>query len=173
MADRRSLLWVLALLVCGISTGVTAAEGSPRGGPFEEGIALASSERGLEEGANSTSFNLLELRDLWVRVNVARLPRTSVLALTFTSPRGEIFHETRVLYSRETRAMDMRLPGASRSVTAFPAKPLAGGFALDQAIPIGIGAFVQYPQPGTWRIQATLDGRHEPLSVEMDLRVTP
>jgi hypothetical protein len=142
-------------------------------GRLEEAIELASSEEKLVEGETSTGFNLFSLRDLWVRVKVARMPRTALLHLTFTSPSGEVFYETKVLFSRGSRATHVKVPGARHAITAFPAKRLFEGFALDQSIPIGLGVFMRYPKPGTWLVQATLEGRHEPLGVRMELSVAP
>lgn len=150
-----------------------AARAQSRGAHFQEGIELSSSEAGLEQGAVSTRFNLLELRDLWIRVRVARMPHISLLRLTFTSPRGEVFYETKLLYSREPRAMEVQVQGVPHLRTAFPAKRVPGGYALDQPIPIGAGVFMRYPQPGTWLVQATLDGHHEALAVHVDLGVAP
>jgi hypothetical protein len=153
--------------------GAAAAPAPPRGASRDEGIELSDSAGGLDQGATSRSFNLMELRDLWVRVKVNRMPRTAMLTLTFINPRGEVFYETNVLYSHDTRAREVRVPGASHTITAFPARPVPGGFALDQSIPIGSGVFMRYPQPGTWLVRATLEGHHEALAVRMDLGVTP
>ena len=163
------LLAALVLLSCGTAT---AADAARRGAPFQEGIELASSVEGLEQGDVSTSFSLLELRDLWIRVKVARMAHTALLTLTFTTPRGEVFYETRQLYTREPHATQVRIPSVRHPVTAFPAKRLHGGVALDQPIPIGAGVFMRYPQAGTWLVQATLDGQRT-LSARMDLSVAP
>lgn len=170
--SRLATLLLSAIIL--LSYGPGAAVGAqPRGGHFQEGIVLASSEEGLEQGAGSTSFNLLDLRDLWIRVGVSRMPQTSLLRLTFTSPRGEVFYETSVLYTRDSRATEVHRKGAPHSTTAFPVKRLPGGFALDQPIPISTGAFTRYPRPGLWLVRATLEGHEQVLEARMNLSVAP
>lgn len=172
---RITGLVALFLLTITLLPGVgsAAAPAPPRGAPRDEGIELSDSAGGLDQGTTSGSFNLMQLRDLWVRVKVSRMPRTAMLTLTFINPHGEVFYETNVLYSHDARAKEVRVQGARHTVTAFPARPVPGGFALDQSIPIGTGVFMRYPQPGTWLIRATLEGHHEALTVRMDLGVTP
>jgi hypothetical protein len=168
---------LIALLLLSITflpgVGTAAAPAPPRGGPRDEGIVLSASAEGLDGGVTSERFNLMQLRDLWVRVKVNRMPRTARLTLTFVDPRGEVFYETNVLYSHDSRANEMRVPGASHTVTSFPSRHVPGGLALDQSIPIGAGVFMRYPQPGTWLVRATLEGRPGALEVRMDLGVTP
>ena len=172
---RTAGLIALFLLTITLMPGVgsAASPGPPRSGLRDEGIDLSDSAGGLDQGATSRIFNLMQLRDLWVRVKVNRMPRTARLTLTFVDPRGEVFYETNVLYTRDSRANEMRVPGASHTATSFPARHVPGGLALDQSIPIGAGVFMRYPQPGTWLVRAALEGRPGALEIRMDLGVTP
>ena len=161
------LLSAFMVSVCG---SVAAAGPVPRGAHFQPGIEFSATEEGLEQGDTASSFNLNTLRDLWVRVRVSHMSHTSLVRLAFTTPRGEVFYETVLLYTREPRARQVSFPGLPHPRTAFPAKLVPGGYALDQPIPVGAGVFMRYPQPGAWRVEATVDGR-QALAVRLDFTV--
>ncbi len=159
-------------LLAGIGSGQAAAP--PRSeGVFVEGIELAAQEQDLARGVASSRFNLMQLRDLWVRVKVARIPKTAAFDLAFISPRGERFYETRLYYSRDPKVSSVRQSGTDQPATVLPARRLPGGFALDQPIPIAGGVFVRYPIPGTWVVRATVTGQDEPLTTTFEALAFP
>ncbi len=168
---RGEILIFLALLI-GFSPGQAAGPPNPAG-PLELGMELASSEKALDSGRVTTEFNLFALRDLWVRVKVPKIGPASLLNLTFTTPRGEVFYETNRFFSHRPQVTTMRLPGQDHPVTVFPAKRLARGFGLDLPIPIAGSVFQRYPHFGAWVVQAKLSGPNETLSTKLEVRVTP
>jgi hypothetical protein len=157
-----------------LTLAMAAAAGHPEAaGRHADGIVMAISQQGLEQAAPFPSFDLMRLRDLWVRLQVQRMPKTARLDLVFTSPRGEAFYQTSLFFSRDPKLTSMSIAGSDHAVTVFPARKVAGGYALDQVVPIAGSVFTRYPIPGTWVVQATVSGLSDTFTATMDLEVTP
>ncbi len=167
-----SIAGLLLMMLLAGGGGPVAAPASSAG-PFAEGIELAGSAEGLGRDEIASSFNFLHLRDLWVRVNVSRMPKTAALNLVFVSPRGETFYETNLFFSRDAKVRSVNPPGADHPATVLQAKRFPGGFALDQPIPIVGSVFLRYPMPGTWVVQARISGMAESLTTTMQVEVMP
>jgi len=161
-----------------LSVATALAGGPPAGNPeaagrATEGIVLAGSQEGLGHAAMFPSFDLMRLRDLWVRVHVQRMPKTARLDLVLTNPRGEAFYQTSLIFSRDPKVKSAALDGSDHPVTVFPARKVPGGYALDQVIPIMGSVFTRYPAPGTWVVQANVSGLSDTFTATMDFEVTP
>jgi hypothetical protein len=145
---RRWLL-ILSLAACQNS--------SPA--PLHEGIKLATTQSQLEQGMISTRFNFANQTDLWVRLEIVHLEGPSRMTLSLIDPSGHVFFDNDFVYAPSV-ATSMDIPGmAMNPVTVFSAKPIPGGWALDQPIAIAGTMFTRYPQPGIWTVQAKLEGR--------------
>jgi len=169
---RRNLTLFLLVLLASFGQGRAAGPPKPTG-PIEAGIGLASSEQGLESGQTVKEFDLFGTRDLWIRVKVPKIDSPTLLNLTFTTPRGDIYYETNSYFSRLPRVTTGRPSGADHPVTVFQARHLPGGYGLDQSIPITGSVFQRYPIPGIWTVRARLSGSQETLSTTVSVRVTP
>jgi hypothetical protein len=165
---RAKVGFVLVALVCGWAKG-EPGPGTPgtvqpaRHGavhpasPFTEGIKVAESQYALGSGASPTSFNFARLRELWVRVQLAAMPRTAELTLTLVDPSGVVAYEASVHYSR-ARMQEIEVPNAGHRVTVFPAQQVRGGFALDYGMPVSTSSITRYLTNGDWRLEAAVDG---------------
>jgi hypothetical protein len=163
MRDVPRILVLAAALVAGAAA---AAPPASHGAPFREGIEFAGSEAALAD-ATATQFDFLALRDLWVRVKVHRPSRLVTVKLTFTSPGGGAFYETKVLYATDPRVRTGRINGAPAS--ALPAKRIPGGFALDYPVPIAGSVFQRFAKPGSWTVQAQVESAETPLSAPLEV----
>ncbi len=172
MSMRGIAALLLMMLPAGSGGGAVAGPAS-HPGPFAEGIDLAVSAEGLGQDASASPFNFLHLRDLWVRVNVSKMPKTAALNLVFVSPRGETFYESTLYFSRDTKVKSVTPLGADHPAVVLQARRLPGGFALDQPIPIVGSVFLRYPMPGTWMVQARISGMAETLTTRMEVEVMP
>jgi hypothetical protein len=169
---RHTVMLFLLILLAGFGQG--RAAGVPKSaGPIEAGIELANSEQGLESGQIVTEFDVFGTRDLWVRVRVPKIDSPTLLNLTFTTPRGDVYYETNSYFSRLPRVTTRRPTGADHPVTVFQARRLPGGYGLDLSIPITGSVFQRYPIPGIWTVRARLSGSNETLSTTVSVRVTP
>ena len=172
MSLRGIAASLMMLLLAGSGSGAVAGP-APHAGPFAEGIELAVSAEGLGQDASASPFNFLHIRDLWVRVNVSKLPKTAALHLVFVSPRGETFYETNLYFSKDTRVKSVAPQGGDQPAAVLQASRVPGGFALDQPIPIAGSVFLRYPMPGTWMVQARISGVAETFSTTLEVEVTP
>jgi hypothetical protein len=120
---------------------------------------VADNPRLLDGAATQTSFRLPFLRELYVRLQVPSLPSDiSWATLRVFTPTGDSYHERKVPFTADTNPRQATPPGAALPIDVIPAKPLAGGFGLDQEIVVGGTNFVRYPRPGFWKISFTLEG---------------
>jgi hypothetical protein len=120
---------------------------------------MSDSAIGLAHGVVGTQFKLWALERLFVRVQVADLPRTAMLELKFVNPIGEVILEEHTLFSADPtiKTMDDPLLGAGANV--FTAQPIAGGFALDRWITVGGSVLWRAPVHGSdWLVQASVTG---------------
>jgi hypothetical protein len=157
-----------ALAICGLAIGCStdsasqsesvAVRGDSRPAALHDGIELSSSELELEHGLTSDRFNFALMRELWVRINVNGLGRTSVVRLTLTTPTGSTFYESNVAYSTDPRLTSMDVPNGPNPVSVFPAKRVGNGYSLIYVVPVVGTALSRYPIPGTWRVQAEIRG---------------
>jgi hypothetical protein len=157
---RKTLM--LCLLCCTIAgsqsswpaPGTSTAARRPEnpGRPFAEGIELAATDAGLEQGQVATKFNFVGLRDLWVRVKVHGVRRFTRVTLSFVDPSGNVFFEDYLTFSPDAD----QAPGPPPGTVVHPAKKLAGGFALDHPIAIDGTNFTRFPQPGMWQVRARI-----------------
>lgn len=168
---RRNRMWVVLILWSAVSRLASAAAPSPPA--VKPGLEFAVSEAALEQGAASNDFDFSALRDLWVRVKVPKLSRTTEIQLTFLTPRGETFYETTRYFSRLPQAAVARIPGADHPVTVMPARRIRGGYALDLPVPVAGSVFLRYPAPGKWWVRATLAESGQSLSSPVEIRFTP
>lgn len=172
--SRTTGLLLLALTLGGCTNPGAAPPGPPPpdlSQTFVAGIQLASDERLLDRGIYATRFNFAYLKDLWVRVGISQMPQMSIVKLTFTNPKGEVFYETSSPFSWDPEMKGMNMPGMDHPITVVRAKAVTGGYLLDRAVPIGGSVFMKYPAEGTWVIMAKVD---ETLyTTEMQVSVTP
>jgi len=134
---------------------------TPRPAPFREGIDLALTQSGLENGQLADRFDFSRMRELWVRMRAAGIGRNTPVRLTLTTPSGSVFYETTVAYSANPSQQVMMVPNAPHPITVFRAKPTGSGHALLYVVPVAGTALARYPVPGWWRITATIDGARE------------
>jgi len=163
-------LLVAVLLAAGVPGTGSSTPASPSG--FDKGMRFATSREGLDQGF-SGAFDFAHLRDLWIRVQVAKLPRTAALHVALLTPEGRAFYETSRNFSRLPEVTLAKPPNADHEVTVFPAKRIQGGFALDLSVPVAGSIFVRYPSPGVWTVQARLVETGESLSEKLEVRFTP
>jgi hypothetical protein len=141
-------------------------------GPFKEGILLSDSTLSLDNGVTSTNFNFAHLRELHVRIGMTGVPHVGRLNLVLYDPKGIIAYETSAHYSPDKLVRETNVPGAMRPITVFRAKPHPqGGFALDYVIPVSGTMISRYMSPGTWKIDALIDGRPT-YSTNIDVSTT-
>jgi hypothetical protein len=124
--------------------------------PFSEGIDLSFAEWALDQGVTSTSFDFLQIRDLWVRVKVAGMEKIVTLQLNFISPTGSTFYSMSQLYTPDPSVTTGIMNNVPSS--ALLAKAMTGGYALDYPVPISGTVFQRYPTPGAWTVKASVDG---------------
>ena len=164
--SRALVFGLLALTACAPAAGPgTAAADSPDAGEkspamaLERGpdIRLSDSTAGLDE-ENGTEVDLRHARDLYVRLIVPTMVSPSVVRLTLRSPTGEVFLTDSAPYSADPARTSFDAPGLDHVVTALPAKHDIAGFTIDRSIPIA-GTLVQrFLSPGTWWIDASIEG---------------
>src|SRR5262249_13920532 len=152
---RRAAMFLLLVTLAGPARA--AAHKSPPG-LLEAGIDLARTEEALNAGDLIREFELMQMRNLWVRVKVPKLDRSVRLNLTLTSPRGDVFYEVNRTFGRVPRDTMSPAPGGKSSITTFQARRIAGGWGLDLPVPIAGNVFQRYPTPGVWRVAARLSG---------------
>lgn len=138
---------------------------------FREGIEFSASENALKYGVTSDHFNFSELRELWVRINVSGMSGTSVVRLTVTTPTGSVFYETTVPYSTEAGVKSMNVPKSPHPIDVYTARVVNGGHSLIYVVPVVGTALARYPIPGTWHIEATVEG-HRTLSADIVVNYT-
>jgi hypothetical protein len=125
---------------------------------FNGGIELSNSQLGLDNGMTSTKFDFFQVRDVYVRVKLQSMSTLITLKLEFLDPAGFAFYETNQLYTTDPSMTmgTMMKPGVPPSPT-MPAKPIAGGYALDYPVPIAGSVFQRFPKPGAWTVRASVD----------------
>ena len=169
---RRSRMWIVLVLWSAASSRL-ASGAAPAPPAVKPGLEFAVSETALAQGAVSSDFDFSALRDLWVRVRLPKLPRTTEIDLTFLTPHGETFYETTRYFSRLPQAAVARIPGADHPVTVMPARRIRGGYALDLPVPVAGSVFLRYPAPGKWMVRATLAESGQLLTAPVEIRFTP
>src|SRR5262245_41533050 len=94
--------------------------------PFTEGIALSTTDDGLDQGQTATRFNFAATRDLWVRVRLASVRRHTLVTLSFIDPSGNVFYEDYLMFSPDTPPVPPGNPdqgqGPAGARTVFPAR---------------------------------------------------
>ena len=168
---RRLRLLILLLLLPVFAEGRAAAP-SARAVPFAQAIQFASSQSELDTGPLLTEANFARQRDLWIRVTVSKMPPTTLLGLTFTTPAGQPFYETNRYFSRLPQVASTVVPGGQRPDVVYQARKVPGGYALDLPIAIAGSVFLRYPAPGTWTVQAKV-GDSERISKTLEVSVNP
>jgi hypothetical protein len=165
--------WVAVLAVvsgCTNEARVVGPAGSGGPAPFVAGIELSSSEELLDHGVNGTTFDFAHLRNLIVRVKLAKMPAMAMAEVTFTAPGGERVYETHVPFSPDPDTNTMTMPGAEHPLTVLTARPVAGGYYLDVTVPVLGTTFTRDMKPGPWRVEATVDNQF--YSTEMQVSFT-
>jgi hypothetical protein len=143
----------------------TAAQ-PPNFDVFREGITFSSTRPLLEAGITSDHFDFSHLRELYVKVNVADMGGTAPVHLAVITPTGSTFYETTQFYSTDPGMRQMRVPRSPHPIDVYTALKVNGGHSLIYTVPIVGTAVARYPLPGTWRIEATVEG-HRTLSAEL------
>ena len=137
--------------------------------PLSPAITLSSSEGGLQTGVTAKNFNFSQLRNIWVRVTVPTLTKTTQVNLVFRNPLGEPMYETNVLYSADPQTTSMMMAGSMAPVAVSLAKHITGGYAIDVAVPVAGTVLTRYPTSGVgdWTVQAKVDGLDKALMTGM------
>jgi hypothetical protein len=155
---RGIAIGLVSLVVASGCSRDSLAPPGPSG--LVEGIQVADSQSALDTGTLPTQFNFAHLRSLFVRVNLAGIPRTSQLALTLSDPKGTAVYETAAVYSSDSQLTQM-----------FQAKPVRGGYALDYTIPVSGHVITRHLVAGTWVLEARIDGTRT-FSKSLDVSTT-
>jgi hypothetical protein len=174
MTRRLSLLAALALIGCSGAgpTPEPQPQPQPQPQPLQPAIALSAAPSGFDVGLVGTSFDFMNLRDLWVRITVPGMPRVAHVHLTLTNPLGARFYETNLMYSADPTMQSMPMPSVDHPVTVFAASTLPGGFAIDVPVPVAGTVLTRYPMvnSGTWTAEADVDGLASSLSIAFQVQ---
>jgi len=127
--------------------------------PFE-GVVLAASQLALESGSDETSFHFAHLRDLWVRVWLARTTDPVQLNLRLIDPQGTLIYEASVPYASAPTIN-------ATNVLVFKAKTLGGWVALDYALPVSGSVVTRHLSEGAWTLEAEAGGRTFSTSIDV------
>lgn len=147
--------------------GITAPSSTLNPASYDTGVTFADSRGMLMGGQSQSSFNFATLRTLFVRVIVSAVPDTTIMHLTFTNPRGEIFYQDNAPFSTagagSTSMPGMQSPSMVTPIVKLPNQKLA----LDRGIPIAGSIFQRYPSDGDWSVQAAIDGASGPFTATL------
>ena len=142
-------LWLtIAVSGCRSSANQGAADLAP---VFRSSIVFSATPAALEQGVFAESVDFQELRDLYVRVFLAGMPRIGMLTLIFVNPNGEVFYVDGAHYAIEPTVPMIDSPELEHPVPVLAAKKVNGGDALDRAVAIGGTNFQRYPVPSGTR----------------------
>ncbi len=149
-------------LMAGCRNGGTVG-GEPPGqppGPAPAGssILLSDSQRSLEAGLTSTSFNFYDLPALWVRVLTPQMPRSAMLRLAFMNPKGVVVYSDESMFTTDPAGGIVMHPVMGSPMSLNVIKPTIRGSALDRSVPVTGTSFTRFPEEGDWQVQATIDG---------------
>jgi len=169
---RGSRLVILALLLPAFAAGRSEARPAPAARQVQE-IQFASSEADLETGSLLTEANFAQLRDLWIRVVVSKMPPKALLTVAFLTPAGEPFYETNRFYSRLPQVTSTVAPKTGGPAVVYSARKLPAGYALDLPVAIAGSVFLRYPAPGTWSVRVKVGESGEILSKTLAVSVNP
>jgi hypothetical protein len=134
---------------------------------YETGLTFGDNRGLLMSGQSQSSFNFVTLRTLFVRVIVSAVPDSTIMHLTFTNPRGEIFYQDNAPFSTGSAGSTM-MPGMDHPSQVTPVVKLPNGkFALDRGIPIAGSIFQRYPSDGDWPVQAAIDNAAGPFTATL------
>jgi hypothetical protein len=100
------------------------------------------------------------------------MQRATHVNLRVIDPNGHVFEEEDLAYTPVPGAMEMNMMVGGMPMNpsnAIPVKVLQGGMALDYGIAIYGTEYKRYPFPGTWQVQATVDGDPKVYSASFDV----
>jgi hypothetical protein len=160
-------LALVSLLAAGCTAEGPSSPAPTPQKPFEAGIELGTSQEMLDHGYPSKSFNFVYLRNLYVRLKVAKMPKMAMANVWFIAPGGERVYETTLPFSPDPSVTEMTMPGVDHPMTVFQAKPESGGYDLDLVVPVLGTVLTRTFRPGAWRVESNLDGQF--FSAEMQV----
>jgi len=147
---------LLSLVVAGCSK--QSAQPTPDQGPLPVQAALDISDD-PEDFSKGNSYPLLTTMALYVRVTQPTLPLTTMLALKFTDPHGEMFYEDHSPFTTSSDPVMVQDGLMHVPMQAWPAKQVPGGWQIIRSVPVRGTNFTRIPQPdGAWGLTAELDG---------------
>ena len=153
----RRLLLLLALVGCKSSDGSMAPP--PR--QAQRMIQVSDDPHDFSRG---TDFSLLGTMSIYVRVQVPAMPETTMLTVELIDPRGLLFHEEHVPYTRLDQPTMVMDPLMHQPMQAWSAEKIDGGWALERSIPIRGTNFTRVGAEGDWAVHARIDGVDGQLS---------
>ena len=174
---RSFLVLLLAASACSAGGPTTPPPGAStsapsvvrEAAPLAPGLYFATAPELLEHGVFTDKVNFADLRDLFIRLRVPRMPQLATATFTFTNPKGEVFYETSSPFSTDGTMHEMNVPGVMHPLSVSHAKQTAGGYSLDHAVPIAGSVLMRYPMEGAWVVMGKVDGQI--YTAELQVRV--
>jgi hypothetical protein len=121
--------------------------------------------------SRQSPFKVPATESLYVRVQVPSLPETTMLTIELIDPRGTLFHEEHVPYTRLAEPTMVQDPLMHAPMQAWRAEAVDGGWALIRGIPIrGTDLMRASSTETAWGVVARIDGVPGELSTTVILQ---
>jgi hypothetical protein len=141
--------------------------------PLQPGLKVVADTPSLLAGPTGMSFDLMATRALMVRLETPMLPSDPLwVDFEMQNPMGATYQTRQLPFSANEAVTELPSPlGMQYTVTVSRPTPIAGGYGLDFAIPVGGTGLVRHPQPGQWRFHAMIEGTAISAEQPVELRV--
>jgi hypothetical protein len=130
--------------------------------PLPTGIKVVANDMSqLDMPQGGTTFSLLKVRELYVRLQTANIPSgMQWLSFELYDPAGGIYDSRHIPFTMDGTPTEVSsMDPIPHPVQVERIKSIPGGVAYDQVVLVGGTNMVRFPRPGIWRLVASLVGQ--------------